>query len=139
MLAFIRFMLKVGMLFLLFPFRVFPIKRNRILLLNGILNFDGKYGCNPKYLTEYILKYYPNTFDTIYPLGKDGVSKNVIAAVNNALEAQELIKINVLKTVDEEVRAVAYDIASSTNAELIQIIGRVIDLYRKSKKNIYEL
>ena len=80
-----------------------------------------------------------NTLDSLFQVGKDGVSKNVIQAVNNALEAQELIKINVLKTVDEEVRAVAYDISSSTNAELIQIIGRVIVLYRKSKKNIYEL
>lgn len=70
MLAFIRFISKVGMLILLFPLRIFPIKNNRILLLNGILNFDGKYGCNPKYLTEYILKYYPNTFEIIYPLGK---------------------------------------------------------------------
>ena len=70
MLAFIRFISKVGMLVLLFPLRIFPIKNNRILLLNGILNFDGKYGCNPKYLTEYILKYYPNTFEIIYPLGK---------------------------------------------------------------------
>lgn len=79
-----------------------------------------------------------NGLDSLFQVGKDGVSKNVIQAVNNALEAQELIKINVLKTVDEEVRAVAYDIASATNAELIQIIGRVIVLYRKSKKEIYK-
>ena len=79
-----------------------------------------------------------NTLDSLFQVGKDGVSKNVIQAVNNALEAQELIKINVLKTADEEVRAIAYDIASATNAEIIQIIGRVIVLYRKSKKEIYK-
>lgn len=71
MLAFIRFSAKIGMLILLFPLRIFPIKKNRILLLNGILNFDGKYGCNSKYISEYLLKYYPNKFEIIYPLGKN--------------------------------------------------------------------
>lgn len=79
-----------------------------------------------------------NTLTSLFQVGKDGVSKNVIQAVNNALEAQELIKINVLKTADEEVRAIAYDIASATNSELVQVIGRVIVLYRKSKKELYK-
>lgn len=77
MLAFIRFMSKVGMLIVLFPLRIFPIKKNRILLLNGILNFDGKYGCNPKYIAKYILKYYPNKFEIIYPLGKNRNKKEL--------------------------------------------------------------
>ncbi|RHF67223.1 CDP-glycerol glycerophosphotransferase family protein [Fusobacterium mortiferum] len=68
--AIIRLILKLGILFLLFPIRIFPIKKNRILLLNSILNFDSKYGCNPKYITEYILGNYKNKFEIIYPLGK---------------------------------------------------------------------
>lgn len=71
MLAFIRFISKVGMLVLLFPLRIFPIKKNRILLLNNILNFDANYSCNPKYLSEYILNNYNKIFEIIYPLGKE--------------------------------------------------------------------
>jgi len=69
--AFIRFSLKIGMLILLFPLRIFPIKKNRILLLENILNFDAQYNSNTKYISEYLLKNYPNVFEIIYPLGKE--------------------------------------------------------------------
>lgn len=71
MLPFLRFALKLIMLIMLYPLRLFPIKKNRVLLLNNILNFDAKYSCNPKYLAEYMLLHYPNRFQIIYPLGKD--------------------------------------------------------------------
>ena len=67
--AFIRFSLKIGMLILLFPLRIFSVKRNRILLLENILNFDAQYNSNTKYISE-ILKNYPNVFEIVYPLGK---------------------------------------------------------------------
>ena len=53
--AFIRFSLKIGMLILLFPLRIFSVKRNRILLLENILNFDAQYNSNTKYISEYFL------------------------------------------------------------------------------------
>ena len=68
--AFIRYSLKIGMLMLLFPLRIFPIKKNRILLLENVLNFDAQYNSNPKYISEYLLKNYPNVFEIVYPLGK---------------------------------------------------------------------
>ena len=68
---FIRFFLKIGMLLLLFPLRIYKIKNNRILLLNNILNFDATYSCHPKYISEYLLNNYPNVFEIIYPLGKN--------------------------------------------------------------------
>ena len=68
--AFIRFSLKIGMLILLFPLRIFQIKKNRILLLENILNFDAQYNSNTKYISEYLLKNYPDIFEIVYPLGK---------------------------------------------------------------------
>ena len=68
--AFIRFSLKIGMLILLFPLRIFSIKKNRILLLENILNFDAQYNSNTKYISEYLLKNYPDIFEIVYPLGK---------------------------------------------------------------------
>lgn len=84
---FIRFFLKIGMLLLLFPLRVFKIKNNRILLLNNILNFDATYSCHPKYISEYLLNNYPNVFEIIYPLGK------------NRKNEEEILKKKGIKTV----------------------------------------
>ena len=75
----------------------------------------------------------------IFQVGKEGLSDNLIQGLNDALEAHELIKISVLKNCSANIKEVAYDIASRTNSELIQVIGRNIVFYRKSKKQIIEL
>ena len=76
------------------------------------------------------------TIKPIYQIGKDGITENLIEGLSLALEAHELIKISVLKTVMEPIKQIAYDITSATNSELIQVIGRQIILYRKSKKQL---
>ena len=76
------------------------------------------------------------TLKPIYQVGKDGITNNLIEGLNLALEAHELIKISVLKTVSAPIKQVAYDLTSATNSELIQVIGRQIVLYKPSKKQI---
>lgn len=75
----------------------------------------------------------------IYQIGKDGITDNLIEGLSLALEAHELIKISVLKTVSDPLKQVALDITSATHSELIQIIGRQIVLYRKSKKQLIKI
>ena len=75
----------------------------------------------------------------IFQIGKEGLSENLIKGLNDALEAHELIKISVLKNCALNIKEAALDIASLTNSELIQIIGRNIVFYRKSKKQIIKL
>ena len=75
----------------------------------------------------------------IYQVGKDGITNNLIDGLDLALEAHELIKISVLKTVSAPIKQIAYDLTSATNSELIQVIGRQIILYRPSKKQIIKL
>ena len=75
----------------------------------------------------------------IYQIGKDGLTENLIEGVSLALEAHELIKISVLKTVSEPLKQIAYDLTSATHSELIQIIGRQVILYKRSKKHLIEL
>jgi RNA-binding protein len=79
------------------------------------------------------------TLRPIFQIGKDGLSDNLIIGLNDALEAHELIKISVLKNCTLNIKEVAFDIASKTNSELIQIIGRNIVFYRQSKKQLIEL
>lgn len=75
----------------------------------------------------------------IFQVGKEGISNNLIEGLDKALEAHELIKISVLKNCDLNINEVAFDVASKTNSEIVQIIGRNIVFYRKSKKPIIEL
>ena len=80
-----------------------------------------------------------NPLSSIFQVGKEGVSLNQIKGINDYLEAHELVKISVLKNCDFETMEVALDLCSATKAELVQIIGRIIILYRQSKKKIINL
>lgn len=75
----------------------------------------------------------------IYQIGKDGITQNLIEGLSLALEAHELIKICVLKSVSAPLNQIAYDITSATHSELIQIIGRQVVLYKQSKKQLIKL
>ena len=72
-----------------------------------------------------------NTMPAIFQVGKNGISENFIKQIDDALEARELIKLNVLATSPE----VAEEISNSTNSELIQTMGNKITLFRARKKN----
>lgn len=69
----------------------------------------------------------------IFQVGKEGLSDNSIKTISDALRKRELIKISVLKNSPSEVKEIALDLASLTKSELIQVIGRQIVLYKKSK------
>lgn len=85
------------------------------------------------------LKALANPLNPIFQVGKEGISYNQLVSIGDALEAHELIKISVLKTCSNLVREVALDLAAPLKAEIVQTIGRVIILYRKSKKNVINL
>lgn len=80
------------------------------------------------------LKAKANSLRAIFQIGKDGCTPNLFKTVGDALEAHELVKLSVLKTCPQEVREVAFDLASATNSEVVQIIGRTILLYRAAKE-----
>lgn len=70
----------------------------------------------------------------IFQIGKHGVTEEFIQQIDDALEKRELFKINLLQNTDEFADEAAEVIAQATGAEVVQIIGRVIVLYRASKK-----
>ena len=70
----------------------------------------------------------------IVQVGKGLVSETVIDTIAKALESRELIKISVLQNCLAEPKEVAVAIAQNTNAQIVQVIGRVIILYKKSSK-----
>ena len=50
------------------------------------------------------------------------------------MEKHEIMKINVLKNCDEDLRELGNTIAERSNTELVQIIGRKIVLYKPAKE-----
>lgn len=74
-----------------------------------------------------------NTTRALFQVGKEGVSSNLTNTLKDSLEAHELVKVSILKSCQEEAREVAFDLASNTKSEIVQIIGRTVVLYRKGK------
>ncbi len=76
-----------------------------------------------------------NKCDTIVQIGKSGLADNLIKSVDDALEARELIKIGCLETSFLMPRDVAQELAQACNADIVQVIGSKIVLYRPAKKD----
>lgn len=70
----------------------------------------------------------------VFQIGRDAISDNLIYTVNNYLNKHELVKISVLKNCEEDLKEVAFDLARLTKSECIQVIGRQIVLYKRSKE-----
>ena len=71
--------------------------------------------------------------DPIYQIGKSSLTPEITEGVNEALEARELIKINVLKNCIDDPNELARVISERTHSEIVQVIGKKIVLYRESK------
>lgn len=77
-----------------------------------------------------------NSLEPIIQIGKEGISDNLIAQVDDTLDTRELIKIRVhLETAPETPREFADKLAAALGADVIQVIGGVIVIYRKIDKD----
>lgn len=71
--------------------------------------------------------------DSVFQIGKSSLTPEVTEAVNEALEARELVKLSVLKNCLDDGRSIAEVLAERTHSEVVQVIGRKIVLYRPAK------
>ncbi len=71
--------------------------------------------------------------EPILSLGKGSLTPEFTQSVSEALKARELIKITVLKTVTEDLNALADTLAERTQSQVVQVIGRKIILYKEGK------
>ena len=74
-------------------------------------------------------------YDPIFHIGKSSITPEFTQAVDEALEARELIKINVLTNCFDDVKGLSIMLAERTGSEVVQVIGRKFVLYRESKNN----
>ncbi len=73
------------------------------------------------------------TMDPIFQLGKSSLTPEFTTAVDEALEARELIKINVLKNCADDPKQLAAILAERTHSVVVQVIGKKIVLYKEAK------
>ena len=79
------------------------------------------------------LKSLAMTMDPIFQFGKNSLTPENTKAIAEALEARELIKINVLQNCDP--KEIAQIVAERTHSQVVQVIGKKIVLYKESKDN----
>lgn len=75
-----------------------------------------------------------NTMQAVTQIGKGGVTPELCRAVEDALEAHELIKLGVLENAALTTREAADAVAEGTGADVVSVIGRKIVLFRVSSK-----
>ncbi|HCM89901.1 MULTISPECIES: ribosome assembly RNA-binding protein YhbY [Vagococcus] len=71
-------------------------------------------------------------------IGKNGISETLLDQVDDLLERRELIKVNLLQNTDEEAKDVADVFEETLHCEVVQIIGRILVVYRESSKEKFQ-
>jgi len=80
------------------------------------------------------LKSLAHPLEPIVQLGTQGITPTVIAAVGTALDDHELIKIRLGQSFDGDRHEASKQLAEESHATLVQVIGRIIVLYRARNK-----
>lgn len=81
-----------------------------------------------------VLRGMANSMDTIFQVGKGGISDTLVAQTDDALRARELIKLRVLENSGYTVREAAEQLAEQTGSDVVQVIGSRFVLYRRNPK-----
>ena len=81
------------------------------------------------------LKSLASTMNPLFQVGKSSITPEFTKGIDEALEARELIKINVLKNCMDDPREIAQVLAERTKSQVVQVIGKKIILYSKSPDN----
>ncbi|WP_178198416.1 ribosome assembly RNA-binding protein YhbY [Ligilactobacillus sp. Marseille-Q7487] len=70
----------------------------------------------------------------LFQIGKDGLDENWLNQVIDAIDKHELLKVNILQnSLVEEDEAIEY-IQTHSQIQVVQKIGRVLVLYKRSSK-----
>ena len=79
------------------------------------------------------LKSLAMNLDPIFQIGKNSLTPELTAAVQEALDARELIKISVLQNCLDDPRELAGLVSERTRSQVVQVIGKKIVLYKEGK------
>lgn len=66
-------------------------------------------------------------------IGKEGLSETVVAAIDEALDHHELIKIKIINTEKISKQEAADKVPELSGSQLVQLIGKTLLVYRRNK------
>lgn len=78
------------------------------------------------------------TLSPVTQVGKGGISENLISSLSDALDARELIKVSVLNNAEDDAAETATNLAEALGADVVEVKGKKIVLYRKSKRKDFK-
>ena len=78
-----------------------------------------------------------HTLDPIFQIGKDGVTKELLEGISQALNKREIVKIHILETALLDTRETCDSVAAELGAEPVQAIGNKFIVYRQSDEQKY--
>ena len=74
-----------------------------------------------------------NSLEPIFQVGKNGLTPEFLAQLEGAIALRELMKIKILReTSPVDARTAADQIAEHLNADVVQVIGNIMVLYREN-------
>ncbi len=76
-----------------------------------------------------------NGLPAVFQVGKGGVDSALIQGMAECLAKRELVKLRLLENCPLAPKDVAQEIAQETGADVVQVIGRVVLLFLKKKKD----
>ena len=65
-------------------------------------------------------------------VGHHGLTPAIHQTLDDALRTKELVKIQFTKTADVELKTAAGELATAVGADVVQVIGRTVTLYREN-------
>ncbi|MFL5579514.1 MAG: ribosome assembly RNA-binding protein YhbY [Gemmatimonadaceae bacterium] len=65
-------------------------------------------------------------------IGQHGMTDSVVASLEDALRTHELVKVQLGRPVDVKARDAARDLAEAVHAEVVQVIGKTVTLFREN-------
>ncbi len=74
-------------------------------------------------------------YETIFQIGKGGISENLIQQVSDALRKRELIKLRVLDNSEFSAYEAADQIAEAVKADVVQVIGSRFILFKRNPQD----
>lgn len=72
--------------------------------------------------------------DTIFQIGKAGITEETCHQLANALEARELVKVRVLDNSGYTAKEAANEIAAAIDCDVVACVGTKFVLYKESQK-----
>lgn len=81
------------------------------------------------------LKSLASNLGPIFQVGKASLTPEITAAILEAFNNNELIKIAVLKNCADDPREIAEIVGERTHSQVVQVIGKKFVLYKPFKEN----